>query len=54
MGIVRHHPRPRHEIGPLLLKLLGPLLRYSWGRDAYILRGIGETRGPVFVKRDDD
>ena len=51
---MRYQQRPRHEIGPFLLWLLKPLLRYSWGREAYVLRGIGQTRGPVFVERDDD
>jgi hypothetical protein len=27
--------------------LLKPLFRYSYGRDAFVLRGIGGSRGPV-------
>jgi len=29
------------------LALLRPLFRYSYGRDAFVLRGIGGNRGPV-------
>jgi hypothetical protein len=31
--------------------MLRPLLRFSIGRDAYVLRGIGSRYGPVFVRR---
>jgi hypothetical protein len=27
--------------------LLAPFFRYSYGRDAYILRGVGDRVGPV-------
>ena len=44
-------PRPRREVpGPLLL-LLRPLFRYSEHRDAYVLRWIGNERGPVLRTR---
>jgi hypothetical protein len=39
--------RPRRYIPRHLLVLLRPLFRYSPGRDAYVLRVIGHTRGPV-------
>lgn len=40
-------PRPRHEVSPGLLVVLRLLFRYSYWRDAWILRGIGEWHGPV-------
>jgi hypothetical protein len=27
--------------------MLGPLFRYSYSRDAYVLRGLGRSVGPV-------
>jgi hypothetical protein len=27
--------------------LLGPALRYSYSRDAYVLKGVGRSLGPV-------
>jgi hypothetical protein len=44
-------PRERRHIGLLALLALRPFLRYSESRDAYILRIIGRTRGPVYVRR---
>lgn len=41
--------RPRRTIAAWQLTLLKPVLRYSTSRDAWVLRGIGNTRGPVFV-----
>jgi len=43
-------PRERRHIGALGLLVLRPFLRYSESRDAYILRAVGRTRGPVFVR----
>ncbi len=40
--------RPRHYVSRPALVLLRPLLRYSPTRDAYVLRLIGNARGPVF------
>jgi hypothetical protein len=40
-------PRPRHQVPAPMLALLRPLFRYSEFRDAYVLRGVGQTRGPV-------
>ncbi|WP_372790570.1 hypothetical protein [Paraconexibacter sp.] len=41
-------PRARTPISRTKLALLRPILRYSQGRDAYVLRAIGNHRGPVF------
>lgn len=40
-------PRRRRYVSPLLLTVLRPLLRYSYGRSAYVLRLVGESHGPV-------
>jgi hypothetical protein len=45
------HPRPRRAVGPATVSLLRPLFRYSPTRDAYILRLIGKSVGPVLVER---
>jgi len=34
------------------IRRLRPLLRYSAGRDAYVLRGIGRRVGPVLRRRN--
>jgi hypothetical protein len=39
--------RPRRYTAPLWISLLRPLLRYSSGRDAYVLRAVGGSIGPV-------
>jgi len=39
--------RPRRYVAHHWLTLLGPALRYSSTRDAYVLRGVGGRRGPV-------
>jgi hypothetical protein len=43
----RATPRPRRYVPRLWLVLLRPLLRYSLTRDAYVLRGVGRSFGPV-------
>jgi hypothetical protein len=44
---MRTQQRPRRYIaGPWFLALK-PVLRYSATRDAFVLRGIGNSRGPV-------
>ena len=43
-------PRPRRYVSPVRLYALMPVLRFSYERGAYILRLIGETRGPVLRK----
>jgi hypothetical protein len=47
---MRTTPRPRRPLNPVALALLRPMLRYSYTREAYVLRGIGNHRGPVFVR----
>jgi hypothetical protein len=39
--------RPRHYVGRHWLILLRPALRYSYTREAFILRGVGSSIGPV-------
>jgi hypothetical protein len=46
-----HTPRPRREVGSVTLTMLRPLFRYSPMRDAYIVRGVGKSVGPVLVER---
>ena len=43
--------RPRHFLAQRWLVMLAPLFRYSYGRDAYVLRGVGDRWGPV-LKRE--
>ncbi len=47
---MRTTPRPRHTVNPVVLALLRPALRYSYTREAFVLRGIGNQRGPVLVR----
>lgn len=44
---MRSVPRPRRYIAPYWLMLLRPLFRYSTTRDAFVLRMIGNSTGPV-------
>jgi hypothetical protein len=39
--------RPRHYVSRATLAMARPLFRYSLSRDAYVLRVIGNTHGPV-------
>jgi hypothetical protein len=39
--------RPRHYVSRVTLILVRPLFRHSVSRDAYVLRLIGNSRGPV-------
>lgn len=48
---MRAAPRPRRRISPRAAVLLSPLFRMSYGRDAYVLRGIGNRWGPVLQVR---
>jgi hypothetical protein len=52
----RATPRPRHKVSRTQLVMLRPFFRWSAGRDAYVLRGIGAKHGPVIAppepKRD--
>jgi hypothetical protein len=48
--MARHSPRTRHPISPRrarLIRLTGGF-RYSLGRDAYVLRFVGNRFGPVY------
>ena len=44
--------RPRRDVSPLLLALLRPFFRYSYTRDAWVLRVVGERYGPVLTRRN--
>ncbi len=46
--------RQRRQVHPLLLTLLTPLFRFSYGREAYVLRIGGGRRGPVLVPKSHD
>jgi len=42
--------RPRQYVSPARLYAMFPVLRFSYERGAYVLRFVGETRGPVLRK----
>jgi hypothetical protein len=44
---MRTQQRPRRYVAPHWLLMLKPVLRYSATRDAHVLRGIGNSTGPV-------
>jgi hypothetical protein len=44
---MRDTQRDRRRIRPSTLVVLRPLFRYSAGRDAYVLRIVGNRFGPV-------
>jgi len=44
---LRSIKRPRRYLAKQWLVLLRPAFRYSRTRDAYVLRAVGNTRGPV-------
>ena len=44
---MRDTQRDRKRIRPGTLAVLRPLFRYSAGRDAYVLRIVGNRFGPV-------
>ncbi len=44
---MRSAVRPRRYVARHWLLILRPLLRYSATRDAYVLRAIGRSTGPV-------
>jgi len=46
-------PRRRTPVRTATLRLLRPLFRYSAMREAYVLRLIGRSFGPVLVERRD-
>lgn len=39
--------RPRHYVSSMTLMLTRPLFRYSLSRDAYVMRLVGNSSGPV-------
>lgn len=45
--IMRTQQRPRRYVAPHWLFVFKPVLRYSNTRDAYVLRAIGKSNGPV-------
>jgi hypothetical protein len=42
-----HDLRTRRYVAKNTLLLLSPFFRYSYSRDAFVLRGIGRSVGPV-------
>lgn len=44
---MRTQPRPRRYIARHWFVLLRPMVRHSATRDAWVLRGIGRSSGPV-------
>jgi hypothetical protein len=44
---MRSQQRPRRYVAGPWLSLLKPVLRYSATRDAFVLRAIGNSSGPV-------
>lgn len=45
--MAKQQQRPRRYVARHWFLLLRPLLRYSLSRDAFVLRGIGTSAGPV-------
>lgn len=46
---MRTTPRPRRHLPSPVLALATPFFRYSPTRGAYVLRVIGDRRGPVLA-----
>jgi hypothetical protein len=46
-----NEPRRRRRVPPSVIRALTPLFAYNHHRDAYVLRGIGNRRGPVLRVR---
>jgi len=44
---MRSTVRPRRYVARHWLLILRPMLRYSTGRDAFVLRAVGNSTGPV-------
>jgi hypothetical protein len=54
LGEIQTVPRrPRRYVAPALLTLLRPVLRFSFSRDAYVLRVGGDRFGPVLRPKVD-
>lgn len=47
---MRTEHRARRQLSTPTFMLMRPVMRYSYTRDAYVLRGVGNRWGPV-VKR---
>jgi hypothetical protein len=50
MGEMHSLGRPRQYVSAARLYAMFPALRFSYERGAYVLRFVGETRGPVLRK----
>ena len=46
-------PRARRVVEPRTILLLRPVLRWSNGRGAFVLRWVGNSIGPVLVRKGD-
>jgi hypothetical protein len=46
--MARNTPRRRHFVSHRRISLIRPGFRYSPGRDAYVLRFVGNRFGPVY------
>jgi hypothetical protein len=44
--------RPRRYVSPYTLAMVWPLVRYSPGRQAYVLRLVGNSVGPVLRREN--
>lgn len=49
--MARTTPRPRRQVNSRFIRGLTPVVRYSPGREAYVLRGVGGRFGPVLVPK---
>jgi hypothetical protein len=49
--MARMTPRPRRQVNPTVIRGLTPVVRYSAGRQAYVLRGVGGRFGPVLIPK---
>ena len=50
VGEMQSIGRPRQYVSSVRLYAMFPLMRFSYERGAYVLRFVGETRGPVLRK----
>ena len=50
VGEMQSIGRPRQYVSSARLYAMFPLMRFSYERGAYVLRFVGETRGPVLRK----
>lgn len=48
---MRKTERQRRSVGRTTIRLASPLFRYSYNRDAYVLRIVGNRVGPVLKLR---